>query len=423
MRFILYMLLISILTLNTFSQEIELGNSEPFYFDAIVSKGKVADSARIDVFVLVPYESLMFNNNNQIYGAKYNLVLSVFDDKGRKVFTEKRDETIVTKDYFKSQGRDADFKASQILFNLPAGNYNMKMVLRDEVNKNEKEKSRNMTVLDFAAFPFSLSGIMIVSSIEERNGKFAATPHVSDDIGGLTDGFFAFFEVYNEKGITSVDFEYEITDETDHLLFSSEKITKPLDGNRSQQYIKIPRLKDMVTGKYTLTLKAKSGDEILAAAKRSIKFSQTIGGMVLKDIDESIRQLKYVASSEEQEMMENAADASTKQKLFMEFWQKLDPTPATERNEAFQQYYSRIAFANRKFKSHREGWLSDMGMIYVVYGTPRNAERGSRYGDSNIYEVWTYKNNRQFVFVDNSGMNDFRLVSPMGVTEKYKYEE
>ncbi len=410
-------------SLGLFAQNIELGNSEPFYFDAIVSKGEINDSARVDVFVLVPYESLMFSNNNQIYGAKYNLVVSVFDDKGRKVFTDKKEQTLVTKDYFEAQGRDGDFDPTQMILHLPAGNYNVKVVLRDEVNKNEKEKSRNMTVLDFAAFKFSLSGIMLVSTIEENNGKFTATPHVNDDIGALTDGFFIFFEIYNEQGIESVDFYYDIKDDSDKLIAESEAITKQIDEGTTQQYIKIPRQKDMVTGKYTLTLTAKDNDKILAVAKRSIKFSQTIGGMVLKDINESIRQLRYVASSDEQEMMEEAPDEATKQKLFKEFWDKLDPTPATERNEAFQEYYSRIAFSNRKFKSHREGWLSDMGMIYVIYGPPRNAERGSRYGDTNIYEVWTYKNNRQFVFVDNSGMNDFRIVSPMGITEKYKYKE
>ncbi len=405
------------------TDNIELGNTEPFYFDAIISKGQIQDSARMDIFVLVPYEFLMFNNNNnKVYGAKYSLVVSIFDENGRKVFTDKKEETIVTDDYFKAQGRDADFDANQLLVNLSPGNYTIKLVLRDEISKNEKEKSRNMTVLDFAKYPFSLSGIMLVSAIEENQGSFTATPHVSDDIGALTDGFFAFFEVYNTKDLSSVDLYYEIKDADDRIIAESGAITKELKGQHTQQYVKIPRQKDMVTGKYALKLIAKHNDDTLAVAKRSIKFSQTIGGMVLKDIDESIRQLRYVAKSEEQELMEDAPDEASKQKLFKEFWQKLDPTPATERNEAFQEYYSRIAFANRRFKSHREGWLSDMGMVYVIFGNPRNVERGSRYGDSSVYEIWSYGNNRQFVFRDNSGMNDFRLVSPMGITEKYKYE-
>ncbi len=425
MKFIyLTCLLLFVSIAFSFADNIELGNTEPFYFDAVVSKGNEKDSARVDVFVLVPYESLMFNNNNnKVYGAKYSLVVSVFDDKGRKVYTTSREKTLVTKDYFQAQGRDGDFDANQMLINLAAGNYNIKLVLRDEISKNEKEKSRNLTVLNFGEYPFVLSGIMLVSTIEENDGKFKATPHVSDDIGALTDGFFAFFEVYNKKELTSADFYYNITDSEGKIITQSEAITKDLNGENTQLYIKIPRQNNMVTAKYTLEIIAKQAEDTLAVARRSIKFSQTIGGMVLNDINESIRQLRYVASSEEREMMEEADDDAAKQKLFKEFWQKLDPTPATERNEAFQEYYSRIAFANRKFKSHREGWLSDMGMVYVIFGPPRSAERGSRYGDSSIYEIWTYGSNRQYVFRDNSGMNDFRLVSPMGITEKYKYED
>lgn len=62
-------------------------------------------------------------------------------------------------------------------------------------------------------------------------------------------------------------------------------------------------------------------------------------------------------------------------------------------------------------------------MVYIVYGQPANVERGNAgYGDNRIIERWTYRNNSEFIFLDNTGFGDFRLVRPMTVTDKFRYQ-
>jgi hypothetical protein len=50
-----------------------------------------------------------------------------------------------------------------------------------------------------------------------------------------------------------------------------------------------------------------------------------------------------------------------------------------------------------------------------------NNYRTNPYADSRVYEKWVYADNRQFLFVDNTGFGDFRLSNPITVTDKYRF--
>lgn len=63
-------------------------------------------------------------------------------------------------------------------------------------------------------------------------------------------------------------------------------------------------------------------------------------------------------------------------------------TGSTDRARIFMRsYFRRVEQANLLFSSYKEGWKTDRGMIYIIYGPP---EEVYRLGDR---EVWEYKNN------------------------------
>jgi GWxTD domain-containing protein len=76
-----------------------------------------------------------------------------------------------------------------------------------------------------------------------------------------------------------------------------------------------------------------------------------------------------------------------------------------------RNYYSRVQFANRMFTSYLEGWKSDRGMIYIIFGPPSSIYR------SDESEVWNYNqlfnyNSFSFTFDRLSNPftdNDYRL--------------
>jgi len=426
---IIFVFSLNFYNLNSQEQKEEL---KPFYMDAVVFRAS-ADSSeaigRIDVFFIIPYQSLDFIKSGSIYGASYEVTIKINDSTGKMVETKTVEKNLKEKDYFSSQGGNAKFEYSQTIFNLKPGKYEVEAVFTDKLSHKGGRKTRDITVVDFRKYNFSLSGMMFVSSIEERNNRFVITPHVSDNVGELKEGFFVFYETYS-KNADSADIIYEVRDISDRVKFKSSRQRIKVSPPNIQHYIKITLPGELNQSNYKLRLiamKLSSGEikesDYIAISERTIKYYRTIGGIVLNDMEKAIKQLRYVAMDSEIDYIKASTTAEEKQRRFDDFWRSKDPSANTERNEAFEEYYTRIEFANKNFQSYADGWNTDKGMVYIIFGKPYNIEKSNPYGDMRTYERWTYGNNRQFVFVDNSGFGDFRLYQPMTVTEKYKYEK
>jgi hypothetical protein len=49
-------------------------------------------------------------------------------------------------------------------------------------------------------------------------------------------------------------------------------------------------------------------------------------------------------------------------------------------------------------------------MVLIRFGSPQNVERHPFESDSKPYEIWYYYDqNREFIFVDETGFGDYRL--------------
>lgn len=67
----------------------------------------------------------------------------------------------------------------------------------------------------------------------------------------------------------------------------------------------------------------------------------------------------------------------------------LSITADTERaRRLMRDYFRRVELANRYFTSYKEGWKTDRGMIYIIFGKP---DEVFRFDDR---EVWGYKSDR-----------------------------
>ena len=130
------------------------------------------------------------------------------------------------------------------------------------------------------------------------------------------------------------------------------------------------------------------------------------------DIETAIEQLKYISSSKELKRIKQARDEN-KAEQFRAFWEAKDPTPATEKNELMEEYYRRVDYANATFSTFMPGWKTDRGMVYIILGAPSDVDRHPFEIDSKPYEIWSYYTlNRQFVFLDETGFGEYRLITP-----------
>jgi len=77
------------------------------------------------------------------------------------------------------------------------------------------------------------------------------------------------------------------------------------------------------------------------------------------------------------------------------------------------EYYRRVDIANRRFSSSREmdGYKSDQGRIFILYGSPSRTERLFS-PSSPAREVWTYTQlKKRFIFEDQRRSGIYVLIS------------
>ena len=134
----------------------------------------------------------------------------------------------------------------------------------------------------------------------------------------------------------------------------------------------------------------------------------------VKDLDLAIEQLRYIAKDEEFSALHAAKTPEEKQSLFNEFWKKRDPNPNTPRNERMEEFYARVEYANKHFSHYIDGWRTDMGMVFIIFGPPNNVERHPFETDTKPYEIWSYYDlNYSILFMDETGFGDYRLQTPI----------
>jgi GWxTD domain-containing protein len=274
---------------------------------------------------------------------------------------------------------------------------------------------------------------MLVSNIEESAGRYAITPHLSDNVGNLMEGYFCFFEVYNHLDLHDVNIGIEIKDNAADSVIYNKQVQKHIDTGTAQLYVQIPGdikygLKTNTITLYFYKFEAQTtasdtNPQVLAAAQRTVRCESFLYNRIFADVNEAISKLRYVATSSQLSPMKNAKTDGDKLQLVQEFWKKIDPTPNTERNEAMEEYYTRMDYANKTFKAYTDGWLTDKGHCYIVYGQPDNIEKSNQsLADNRTFEQWSYYGtNRTIVFLDVTGFGDFRLYSPKIITDLYEY--
>lgn len=402
----------------------------PFFFDAICFKSTKSDTlSRIDVFAVVPYSTLSFIKSNSRYIAEYTLTFTLKDSADKIIQSKSFNKQIIEIEQVETLGFSAKFQENYFNFEVPEGKYSIEVAVYDKNSNQNYIKRRTTNALNFSRFDFALSGIMFLSDIEETNGEFKITPFLSDNLGNV-DKIFLFVETYQKNlKYNSVDFVYQILNPKGKEIYRSPRkkfSIKEVD----QVYLSLNK-SDLKEGSYILKLFALrpssltdslfKESEILSVSERTFEITPSIANQVLANIDKSIRQLKYVAYQSDIDYINQAPTQEEKVRRFLEFWKKLDPTPSTEYNEAFEEYYERIYYANAQFKSYIEGWQTDRGMVYVVLGPPATIQTQTDFNYNRNYEIWNYTT-RTFIFVDYSGFGDYRLYSPPTFSEKYSYK-
>jgi GWxTD domain-containing protein len=201
---------------------------------------------------------------------------------------------------------------------------------------------------------------------------------------------------------------YRILDETGEVVVENsfdQQTKRPI----TRDYFTID-ISSLSHGRYVIELQVRTRN---TTALKGAQFRIKMAGLpnVINDLDTAIRQLRYIEKRKSvKEMLRSKG--TRKETLFRKFWKERDPTENTAANELMEEYYWRVSRANQMFGSFRDGWETDRGEVFVRYGVPDQIERHPYSINSQPYEIWYYhRHNRRFVFVDEMGFGEYRLVT------------
>lgn len=187
-----------------------------------------------------------------------------------------------------------------------------------------------------------------------------------------------------------------------HLNFIiSDETGRPLDSVKKKFYAynSIPTAKEAEISKI---------DDLVALS--------SFGRMDKNELDKEFAYIQYIIKKEGADFYKNLTNIDAKRKFLFTFWQRRDPSPGTIFNEYRQDYLQKVRVASEKFKAFgREGWHTDRGRVYILYGPPDIVEPFHYTRDTKPYEIWTYYNiagegAAEFVFADITNFRDYRLL-------------
>jgi GWxTD domain-containing protein len=380
-----------------------------YYFDIVTSASD--DSGYVDVkfYTKVAFDELQFiRADDGAYRAGYELTLALLDGDGEQIDSRIEKKNVRAYAYEETNATDR-FDLGETGFRLNPGAYKMTMRLMDEDSKLTSPHRLDLKLPDYWKRDLSMSDILLADTVwTDPSGRLKAVPNATWIFAMGQKQLYLVFDVYSDETWESIPLSMKLIVGKKTVRTVEDMVRRT--GFRSPVVLRLPR-EELNPGQYRLEISVGKDNRIDGRIKNlTVRWLDM--PIYTLDLDKSILQLKYIAKPDAMKKMKKA-EGEEKRRLFLEYWKSVDPTPATEINELMDEYYLRVDFANRNFSTRTEGWNTDRGMVYILLGAPNDIERHPFEMDTKPYEVWTYYEiSREFVFVDDTGFGDYRLVSP-----------
>ncbi len=403
---------------ETADQPDETRSLPKFYQDFLNFYAPDSSTTRVDAFIQVPYNQVQFVKSDKGFTASYTVTISIFNEGRDKLIMEKTWNEEVNETDFEQTNSQYNYNLSLKSFYLAPGNYIIRSSVEDKESRKEFTIEKPFIVKSLEQ-PVAISDIILISKMTESGEAKKILPNVSGNVATQKEGVPVFFEAYSDSS-RDIRIQYIITNEKHDVVFQSNE-PQHLDSGKTQIFHTI-KDSSISLGDYLLTVSLLNDQEKVISSTNKGFFSRWNGvPLTVKDLDLAIDQLVYIASQSQLDYIKDAKSKEEKTKRYMEFWKKKDPSPSTEENEVFNEYYRRIEYANQHFSHYTKGWKTDRGMVFILLGAPNNVDRHPFDVDSKPYEIWQYyEMNRQFVFVDETGFGDYRLTTPL-YGDDYRY--
>ncbi len=387
---------------------------------------------RVDLYTRIPYSGLRFVSAAGGFSAAYEVTATVHtaDRNGRPrevALTRTWPHTAEASTYAATQS-DRMYERALESLTLKPGAYVLDVQLRDRNAGQTLSRRLPLVVRDLNRI-VAISDLVLLDGYDAQRSSI--TPRISSRIAAGSNNLSVFYEIFARRAhrvkVTRELVRRPKTSEGRGMLSIFNRGGKqeaevafaqveaaPLRVGRNQVIVDVP-IAGLGAGEYVLRVVAEDEQgRLLDRAEMSFTLDWDGLDNHIRDLDQAIAQLSYIAKSKDLKHIETAASEPERLARFRAFWDKRDPTPGTPRNERMEEYYYRINYANRQYGGPRDGWKTDRGHVAILFGAPDYVERRPAAADAKPYEVWFYyRIRRQFIFIDRTGSGDYELKEPI----------
>jgi len=380
-----------------------------FFYDIVRVDSPEPGMSRFYIYLKTAFDELTFVREDSVFKASYEVSLIIADKKNFQVDGKVWQEEVIAHDFQQTNTRKT-FSLSYQRFDLEPGDYKISVGFTDLETKQTRTFKQKIKLKDLKKPKLAVSEVAFVRNIEvDSLGVKSFSPEVADYLLDLSNNLYAYFEIYSkEKEKKTYEISYTIKNTKGKKVFQ-DKYRRKMDGKRTLEYFSLAK-RNLSQGQYELKIKVVQGRKGSETTKKfTVRWADLPS--TVADIELAVQQLKYIADKKDWDKLRKTG-RDEKLKAFKDFWAKRDPSPGTSKNERMDEYYNRVAYANQSFSGFREGWKSDMGMIFIIFGPPSDIERHPFDTGSKPYEIWYYYTiNRNFTFLDRTGFGDYKLTT------------
>ncbi len=340
-----------------------------------------------------------------------------------------------------SDSNDATFRytyVAQAGYSLPFGEYLLSVQAADSLDPTRRDSTN--IALSIVPFPSGsgLSDLELCSKIQESTDKsdsfyknsMTVFPNPTLVFGASsTPVLFCYSELYNIIPESTYAVKTKLLDSQDKVVRESTKNRRYSVKNAAE--VSIVNMTSIPSGRYRfqLSISDGSGLELMKSEKTLFVYNSHVAvpagtlvsakanelaGLSGDELSEEFRKISYYATEEESRTFSAMTGADGKREFLSRLWTDVERGKGRFEPVTRTEYLRRAVTADDRYRAlGKEGWRTERGRVFMLYGEPDEVERFPSSGENKPYEIWRYfrtEGGVDFVFVDRSLFGEYILV-------------
>jgi GWxTD domain-containing protein len=371
----------------------------PFVGAAVFLAGR-GDSTIARVGLSLDNHAFAFHRDGDVFSTRFRVEYS-FERPTLPPVQAVREEILRVASFLETQRNDESVIVEQGFLLMP-GAYTLAVTVRDPATNAFSRAEKLVEVPPFPAGAMTMP--ILVYQAGPRKSIADSLNLILNPRGTIANGggdsLTMYVEGYRLPGARQV--RVDVRDERDSVVYAG---AIPFKGSLPVEsyVIRVPSDSPPL-GELTVTV----GEG--AEAKKAVALVSFSRSWVVTNYDNLLALLRFFPWAPERVSALRNATPTDRPRLWREFWAATDPNPDTPQNEALDQYFTRIAIANERFRDEGgAGWRTERGEVFVTLGDPDQVLETPPGNDTRIVQ-WVYNNYQATItFTGQLGLSRLRM--------------